>query len=128
NAAGLGVERVDLARDALDPLFAGADGVFHLAAQPGTRTSWGDEFDVYLERNLVASRRVFEAAHRAGARVVFASSSSIYGDAERYPTPEETTPMPISPYGVTKLACEHLARAYALSGGLDYVALRYFTV
>src|SRR5437899_226008 len=83
NAAGLGVERVDLAADPLDPLFEGASGVFHLAAQPGARMSWGDDFDVYLERNLVASRRVFEAALRAGARVVFASSSSIYGDAER---------------------------------------------
>src|SRR5439155_3624562 len=61
-------------------------------------------------------------------RVVFASSSSIYGDAERYPTPEETEPAPISPYGITKLACEHLLRAYTLSAGLDAVTLRYFTV
>jgi UDP-glucuronate 4-epimerase len=67
---------------------------------------------------------VFERAARSGVRVVFASSSSVYGDAERYPTPEDAVPRPISPYGITKLACEHLAYAY----GLDAVALRYFTV
>jgi UDP-glucuronate 4-epimerase len=71
---------------------------------------------------------VFEAAATAGARVVFASSSSVYGDAEAYPTPEETLPAPISPYGLTKLACEHLAGTYAKAFGLDAVVLRYFTV
>jgi UDP-glucuronate 4-epimerase len=128
NAAGRAVARIDLAEAPLDELLAGADGVFHLAGQPGVRASWGDELDVYLRRNVTASRRVFEAAAAAGTRVVLASSSSIYGDAERYPTPEGTLPTPISPYGVTKLACEHLARAYGLSAGLDAVSLRYFTV
>lgn len=125
NAAGLDVRATDLARDELD--FLGCDGVFHLAGQPGVR-SFGDVFPLYLERNVLASQRVFEAAARDHVRVVFASSSSIYGDAERFPTPEETEPAPISPYGVTKLACEHLIRAYARSAGLDAVALRYFTV
>src|SRR5262249_29018730 len=70
----------------------------------------------------------FEAAARDRVRVVFASSSSVYGDAERYPTPEEIEPSPISPYGITKLACEQLAKAYARSTGLEAVVLRYFTV
>ena len=77
---------------------------------------------------MLATQRVFEAAVAAGVRVVFASSSSVYGEAERYPTPEGTEPRPLSPYGITKLACEHLARAYTHSFGLDVVALRYFTV
>jgi nucleoside-diphosphate-sugar epimerase len=71
---------------------------------------------------------LFESCARAGVRVVFASSSSVYGEAESYPTPEDTRPDPISPYGITKLGCEHLARAYALGFGLDAVTLRYFTV
>jgi UDP-glucuronate 4-epimerase len=125
NAARLHVRRADLARDELD--FAGYDGVFHLAGQPGVR-SFGKVFPLYLERNVHASQRVFEAAARDRVRVVFCSSSSIYGNAERYPTTEETEPAPISPYGITKLACEHLARAYAQSAGLDTVVLRYFTV
>jgi nucleoside-diphosphate-sugar epimerase len=124
NARGLDVRRVDLAEDELD--FAGFDGVFHLAAQPGVR-SFGDVFEEYVRRNLLASRRVFEAAAAAGVRVVFASSSSIYGEAEAYPTSEDAEPRPISPYGITKLGCEQLAYAYAQGFGLDVVALRYFT-
>jgi UDP-glucuronate 4-epimerase len=124
NAAGFDVARLDLAEDDLD--LAGVDGVFHLAGQPGVR-SFGDVFEEYVRRNLLASRRVFEAAASARVRVVFASSSSIYGEAERYPTPEETEPRPISPYGITKLGCEQLAHAYAQGFGLDAVVLRYFT-
>jgi UDP-glucuronate 4-epimerase len=125
NARGLEAEvrRLDLAEDELD--FAGFDGLFHLAGQPGVR-SFGDVFPLYLRRNVEASRRVFEAAARDGVRVVFASSSSVYGEAERYPTPEDATPRPLSPYGITKLACEHLARAYERSFGADIVVLRYF--
>jgi UDP-glucuronate 4-epimerase len=124
NAAGLDVLRLDLAEEDLG--LDGVDGVFHLAGQPGMR-SFGDVFDVYVRRNLVASRRVFERAAEAGVRVVFASSSSVYGDAERYPTPEEATPRPLSPYGITKAGCEQLAYAHAKSFGLDAVILRYFT-
>jgi UDP-glucuronate 4-epimerase len=123
NARGLDVRRVDLAEDALD--FSGFDGVFHLAGQPGVR-SFGDVFPHYLRRNVLASQRVFEAAARDGIKVVFASSSSIYGATERYPTPEDTEPRPVSPYGITKLTCEHLAAAYAREFGLDCVVLRYF--
>jgi len=125
NARGLDVQRLDLAVDDLE--LDGVDCVFHLAGQPGVR-SFGDVFDEYVNRNLVASRRVFERAARAGVRVVFASSSSIYGDAERYPTSEDTEPRPISPYGITKLGCEQLARAYAQGFGLEAIVLRYFTV
>jgi UDP-glucuronate 4-epimerase len=123
NARGLDVLRLDLAEDRLD--FAGLDGVFHLAGQPGVR-SFGDVFPLYVRNNVLASQRVFDAAVEAGVRVVYSSSSSIYGDAETYPTPEETEPRPLSPYGITKLAGEHLARAYERSFGLDVVVLRYF--
>jgi UDP-glucuronate 4-epimerase len=123
NARSLDVQRLDLAADELD--FGGLDGVFHLAGQPGVR-SFGDVFELYLRRNVLASQRVFEAAAAAGARVVFASSSSVYGEAETYPTPEAAEPRPLSPYGITKLTCEHLARAYARSFELDVVVLRYF--
>jgi nucleoside-diphosphate-sugar epimerase len=125
NARGLDVLRLDLVDDDLD--LDGVDGVFHLAGQPGVR-SFGRVFPAYLRRNVLASQRVFETAAAAGVRVVWASSSSVYGDAESYPTPEDADPRPRSPYGITKLACEHLARAYALDFGLDHVALRYFTV
>jgi nucleoside-diphosphate-sugar epimerase len=128
NAAGIEVVEADLADADLGPLRAGADGVFHLAGQPGVRASWGDDFELYVRRNVLVTQRVFEAAAAAGIRVVFASSSSVYGDAEQYPTPETVTPQPISPYGITKLACEHLALANARAAGLDAVVLRYFTV
>ncbi len=123
NARGLDVLTLDLAEDDLD--FTGYAAVFHLAGQPGVR-SFGDVFPTYLRRNVLASQRVFEAAARAGVRVVFASSSSVYGAAERYPTDEGTRPQPLSPYGITKLACEQLAAAYEREFGLDCVVLRYF--
>lgn len=125
NARELPVERVDLVEDELE--LAGLDGVFHLAGQPGV-ASFGGVFPVYVRQNVLASQRLFEAAVEAGTRVVFASSSSIYGDAERYPTPEDATPAPISPYGITKLACEHLAHAYGSEFGLDVATVRYFTI
>jgi UDP-glucose 4-epimerase len=125
NARGLDVRRLDLAEEQLE--LDGVDGVFHLAAQAGVR-SFGDVFPTYVRRNLLASQRVFEACAQAGVRVVFASSSSIYGETETYPTPEDAEPRPISPYGITKLGCEHLARAYGSAFGLDAVVLRYFTV
>jgi nucleoside-diphosphate-sugar epimerase len=121
NARGLELRRLDLAEETLD--LDGVDGVFHLAGQPGVR-SFGDVFPLYVRRNLLATQRVLEASASAGVRLVFASSSSIYGEAESYPTPEGTRPRPISPYGITKLACEQLAYAY----GVDAVVLRYFTV
>ena len=119
----------DLATADLSALVEGCDGVFHLAAQAGVRSSWGQEFHCYTRDNVLASQRVFEACRgREGCPVVYASSSSVYGDAETMPTPEETVPRPISPYGVSKLAVEHLARIYHASFGVRAVGLRYFTV
>jgi nucleoside-diphosphate-sugar epimerase len=128
NAAALDVVEADLLSASLDLLLDGVDAVFHLAGQPGVRASFGPDFEHYVQRNVHASGRLFEAAARRGVRVVHASSSSIYGDAERYPTPEDALPQPISPYGVTKLCVEHLAYAHARTTGLDAVAVRYFTV
>jgi nucleoside-diphosphate-sugar epimerase len=121
NARGLDIQRLDLAEDPLD--LAGVDGVFHLAAQAGVR-SFGDVFPLYVRRNLIATQRVLDACVRADVRLIFASSSSVYGEAEAYPTPEDAQPRPISPYGITKLGCEQLAYAY----GADAIVLRYFTV
>jgi nucleoside-diphosphate-sugar epimerase len=102
--------------------------VFHLAAQPGVRASW-EQFDLYSRRNIDATRRLLDAARGASLeRLILASSSSVYGDAETLPTREDLVPRPISPYGVTKVACEHLARAYWQSFGVPTVVLRYFTV
>ena len=105
------------------------DVVFHQAAQPGVRASWGAEFSVYTHHNVLATQRLLER-YRGDAleRFVYASSSSIYGDAERYPTDESLMPRPFSPYGVTKLAGEHLLNLYGRNFGLATAALRYFTV
>jgi UDP-glucose 4-epimerase len=104
------------------------DVVFHLAAQPGVRPSWED-FALYTGLNLNATQRLLEAARGAELeRFVIASSSSVYGDAEALPTPESVVLSPVSPYGVTKAATEHLARAYWRTLGLPTVCLRYFTV
>jgi UDP-glucuronate 4-epimerase len=117
-----------IADGALVEAVADAELVFHLAAQPGVRTSWGASFEHYVHRNLLATQRVFEAAAEVGLRVVLASSSSVYGNVETGASQESAALRPISPYGVTKLGCEHLARAYAKSFDLDVVTLRYFTV
>jgi UDP-glucuronate 4-epimerase len=119
---------MDLAEAPVGPLMQGVDGVFHLAARPGVRTSWGPSFAAYLRDNLLATQRVFEAAVERGIRVVYASSSSVYGDADAYPVREDSRLAPVSPYGVTKLAGEALASTFARSRGLDAVGLRYFTV
>jgi UDP-glucose 4-epimerase len=128
NADGLPVVEQDLLDIDLDTLLDGVEGVCHLAGQPGVRASFGPDFEHYVRRNVHASARLFEAAARRGVRVVYASSSSIYGDAESYPTSEDATPRPISPYGVTKLCVEHLAYAHARTTGLDAVGTRFFTV
>lgn len=114
---------VDLVR-----LLADTDVVFHQAGQPGVRASW-DEFDSYVAANIRLTQRLLEAARVSGLRrFVFASSSSIYGDADVYPTVEAALPRPVSPYGVTKLAAEHLCGVYARNWAVPTVSLRYFTV
>jgi nucleoside-diphosphate-sugar epimerase len=126
--AGFEFRQVDLA-DGCDDLVAGVDVVYHQAGQPGVRASWRDQFDEYLSRNIKATQRLLEASVRHGVgRVVYASSSSVYGNAERYPVDETMRPQPYSPYGVTKLAAEHLCGLYAANFGLSVVSLRYFTV
>lgn len=128
NVQDLAVVDTDLANADVDALLDGADGVFHLAGQPGVRASFGADFELYVLRNVLVTSRIFEAAARRRTRVVYASSSSVYGDAESFPTSEKVQPKPISPYGVTKLACEHLHYALARAAGLDAVGMRYFTV
>ncbi|MDA0184841.1 NAD-dependent epimerase/dehydratase family protein [Solirubrobacter phytolaccae] len=107
-----------------------SDMVFHLAGEPGVRGSWGKRFDRYTHHNVGATQHLLEAMVEVGAgkRFVYASSSSVYGDALTLPTPEDTTPRPLSPYGVTKLAAEHLCVLYGEEQGVDTVALRFFSV
>lgn len=103
--------------------------VFHQAAQAGVRASWGRDFASYAHHNVLATQRLLERYRDARLeRFVYASSSSVYGDAERYPTGEDLLPRPFSPYGVTKLAGEHLVLLYGRNFGLPVAALRYFTV
>jgi len=105
------------------------DVVFHNAAQPGVRASWGSEFAAYTHHNVLVTQRLLERYKRSKLeRFVYASSSSIYGDAEAFPTSESMLPRPFSPYGVTKLAGEHLAMLYGRNFGIPVAALRYFTV
>jgi nucleoside-diphosphate-sugar epimerase len=105
------------------------DVVFHQSAQPGVRLSWSDGFDEYVSQNVLVTQRLLEAAVAAHVeRVVYASSSSVYGNQPSYPTSEEHLPRPFSPYGVTKLAAEHLCALYAENWDLHTVSLRYFTV
>lgn len=106
-----------------------ADVVFHLAAQPGVRLSWAEGFAEYDSQNVLATQRLLEAARSTGIRrLVYASSSSVYGDRHDVPFVEELLPRPHSPYGVTKLAAEHLCCLYARNWDVPAVSLRYFTV
>jgi UDP-glucuronate 4-epimerase len=121
----------DLVTLALDAWLEGAAVVFHQAAQPGVRASWGRDFATYVHHNILGTQSLLEAVARTGVpRLVAASSSSVYGDAPMYPTTEESIARPVSPYGVTKLASEHLCLAYARPGIADVsvATLRYFTV
>ena len=120
---------IDLSRGDLEDVVAEADVVFHLAAEPGVRASWGRGFERYVRNNVLATQHLLEAARRrAGVRFVYSSSSSIYGQAETLPTHESVLPAPFSPYGVTKLGGEHLCRLYHANFGVDAVILRYFSV
>lgn len=128
-AAGLSFRQLDLCSDGLDELLRGVDVVFHLAGQPGVRPSWGEDFAVYAQRNVVATQRLLEASTRAGVgRFVFASSSSVYGESDGRAMRESTRRRPVSPYGLTKSACEDLVDVYRRTNGLSAVSLRYFTI
>jgi len=119
----------------LDPvaLLKGKTACFHLAAQAGVRASWGDYFNEYLGRNVMATQRLLEACRHPEVkdtlvRFVYSSSSSVYGDQEELPVTEQALPQPRSPYGVTKMAAEHLCVLYSMNFGVPTSSLRYFTV
>jgi UDP-glucose 4-epimerase len=113
----------------LAPILRGVTHVYHLAAQAGVRKSWGKDFAAYTTNNIDATQRLLEAAKDLRlTRFVYASSSSVYGDAVSIPMREDAVPLPVSPYGVTKLAAEHLCGLYCVSHGLPAVSLRFFTV
>jgi nucleoside-diphosphate-sugar epimerase len=119
----------DLLEADLPALLEDAEIVFHLAAQPGVRASWGTTFDRYSDNNVLATQRLLEACRTTRPRrIVFASSSSVYGNPDRLPVKESDQTRPISPYGVTKLAAEHLCSLYYTNFQVPTVCLRYFTV
>jgi nucleoside-diphosphate-sugar epimerase len=120
---------LDLSCDPLEGLLDGVENVFHLAAQAGVRASFGEGFAGYIRHNIHATQRLLEEAARAEpVSFTYASSSSVYGDAECFPTTEETDRRPVSPYGMTKVATEELAAVYHRNFGVPVVGLRYFTV
>jgi nucleoside-diphosphate-sugar epimerase len=122
-------EELDLVDDDLGPALDGASVVYHLAGQPGVRPSWGSQFDQYVRDNIIATQRLLEGLKGSPIkRLVFAGSSSVYGDAEMFPTRESALPRPVSPYGVTKLAAEHLTHLYTRNFDIPAVSVRYFTV
>ncbi len=120
---------LDLAEDPLEPHLLGIGEIYHLAAQAGVRGSFGETFAVYACNNITATQRLLEAATtcRSLRALVYASSSSIYGNASVSPTPEDLAPAPVSPYGMTKVATEQLAGVYHRRSGVPVIGLRYFT-
>ena len=141
---GFRLLEADLLDDGWQHELRGVEVVFHQAAQPGVRASWAEGFAGYAHNNVIATQRLLEAVAelqvdigkiernaeglRPLRRFVYASSSSVYGDAMTFPTTEDSIPRPHSPYGVTKLAAEHLCAVYARNWGIPTVSLRYFTV
>jgi nucleoside-diphosphate-sugar epimerase len=119
----------DLLQVNLRELLKDVSYVFHLAAQPGVRSSWGDEFIQYSQNNIMATQLLLEASKESRVKkIVYASSSSVYGDTDDLPMREEGNTRPVSPYGVSKLAAEHLCYLYWKAYGLPTVSLRFFTV
>jgi nucleoside-diphosphate-sugar epimerase len=119
---------LDLARDPLHGLLEGVDSVFHLAAQAGVRGSFGESFSGYVRDNVIATQRLLEQAITTPLETfLYASSSSVYGDAAKYPTAELAARRPVSPYGMTKVATEEVASVYLRCFGVPVVGLRYFT-
>jgi nucleoside-diphosphate-sugar epimerase len=128
-AQGFSLVEAPLADAGLPGLLDGVTHVFHLAAQAGVRKSWGRDFRVYTENNVEATQILLEAcAGRPLERLVYASSSSVYGDNVTLPMTEDALPQPVSPYGVTKLAAEQLCYLYHVNYAVPAVSVRYFTV
>lgn len=126
---GTDVVEADLWTCDIGALVDATDVVFHQAGQPGVRDSWRAGFEPYVKQNVLVTQRLLDAVVDSPVdRFVFASSSSVYGDAPEYPTTEDDLPVPQSPYGVTKLAAEHLCGVYARNWAVPTVSLRYFTV
>ncbi len=126
---GFRLVEADLVDVDLSRLLDGVDLIYHMAGQPGVRGSWGSQFEVYVRNNILATQRLLEASGAAGKiPVVYASSSSVYGNRPEMPLKESAAPAPISPYGVTKLAAEYLCRLYNDVYGLPTLSLRLFTV
>ncbi|HLG71512.1 MAG TPA: NAD-dependent epimerase/dehydratase family protein [Chloroflexota bacterium] len=127
---GFTFEPLDLSQDPIEPVLEDVSYVFHQAGQPGVRASWGRTFQSYTAHNVDATQRLLEAAKGCGnlEKLVYASSSSVYGAAVELPMTERSLPRPLSPYGVTKLAAEHLCLLYHANFGLPVMCLRYFTV
>jgi UDP-glucose 4-epimerase len=122
-------EELDLVDAKLQEALRGASVVYHLAGQDGVRPRSGGQFDRYVRNNIIATQRLLEALKETPVdRLVFAGSSSVYGDAEMFPTKESALPRPVSPDGVTKLAAEHMTLLYAKNFGIPAVSVRYFTV
>ena len=119
----------DLLRIDLKDLLKNISYVFHQAAQAGVRASWGDDFSIYTRSNILATQKLLEACKELPVKkFIYASSSSVYGDSDDLPLKEESLPKPVSPYGVTKLAAEHLCCLYGKNFSIPTVSLRYFTV
>ncbi len=111
-----------------DSVLEGVDGIYHQAAQAGVRDSWGKDFEIYTTNNILATQKLLEAVKGKNIRIVYASSSSVYGETQKFPMSEDDLPRPVSPYGVSKLAAEHLCLLYWKNFGVETVSLRYFTV
>jgi nucleoside-diphosphate-sugar epimerase len=128
NESGFKLREIDLSNADLTGLLEGISGVYHLAAQPGVRGSFGSGFPHYVEHNVLATQALLEEATlNPVSWFVYASSSSVYGDTPTYPTTEEAQLCPVSPYGMTKVATEEIAGVYHRTSGVPVVGLRYFT-
>ncbi len=129
NSPGFNFIEANLLDLDLAPIIDQVDGVFHQAAIAGVRASWGVNFNEYINNNIQATQLLLEACKEKDLkRFVYASSSSIYGNAEELPIKESSPANPVSPYDVSKLAAVHLTSLYSLSYGVPGVSLRYFTV